>query len=45
MIPDGVVGQAYVVLSRSDIDVTDEQFIAGPSIIEVDAEISFHEKR
>ena len=45
MIPEGVVGQAYVVLSRSDVDVSDEQTIAGPSIIEVATKIPFHKKR
>ena len=34
-IPDGVSGQAYVVLSKSMTDFTDENIIAGPAIIEV----------
>ena len=34
-IPNGVLGQSYVVLSRSDVDVSDEQIVAGPAILEV----------
>ena len=45
MLHEGVVGQAYVVLSRSDVDVSDEHIIAGPSIIEVATIVSFHKKR
>lgn len=42
-VPEGALGQVYVVLSRSDVDFSDEQIIAGPSIIEVAAENPFHE--
>lgn len=35
MIPAGVSGQTYVVLSRSCTDFTDETIIAGPAILEV----------
>ncbi|KAL8802676.1 MAG: hypothetical protein Q9223_006522 [Gallowayella weberi] len=34
-IPAGVQGQAYVVLSKSDTDFSDEKIIAGPQILEV----------
>ncbi|KAI4246373.1 MAG: hypothetical protein L6R40_002041 [Gallowayella cf. fulva] len=34
-IPAGVQGQAYVVLSKSDTNFSDEKIIAGPQIIEV----------
>ncbi|KAL8682007.1 MAG: hypothetical protein Q9186_001883 [Xanthomendoza sp. 1 TL-2023] len=34
-IPAGVQGQAYVVLSKSSTDFSDEKIIAGPAIIEV----------
>ncbi|MCJ1340416.1 hypothetical protein MMC09_005712 [Bachmanniomyces sp. S44760] len=34
-IPAGVQGQTYVVLSKSATDVTDENIIAGPAILEV----------
>ena len=34
-IPAGVQGQSYVVLSLSDTNFSDENIIAGPSIIEV----------
>lgn len=34
-IPDGVSGQAYVVLSKSETDFSDENIIAGPAILEV----------
>ncbi|KAI9881615.1 MAG: hypothetical protein M1830_000179 [Pleopsidium flavum] len=34
-IPGGVMGQVYVVLSKSRTDFSDENIIAGPSIIEV----------
>ncbi|KAL9128950.1 MAG: hypothetical protein Q9217_002466 [Psora testacea] len=34
-IPDGVLGQCYIVLSRSDYNFSDEQVIAGPAILEV----------
>ena len=34
-IPAGVAGQAYVVLSKSNTDFSDEHIIAGPAILEV----------
>jgi len=34
-IPAGVMGQTYVVLSRSCTDFTDENIIAGPALFEV----------
>ena len=34
-IPMGVVGQVYVVLSKSATKVNDENVISGPAIIEV----------
>lgn len=34
-IPDGVSGQVYVVLSKSETDFSDENIIAGPAILEV----------
>lgn len=34
-IPDGVSGQVYVLLSLSATKFTDEEFIAGPAILEV----------
>lgn len=33
-IPTGVMGQAYVVLSNSCQDPSDENIIAGPAILE-----------
>lgn len=38
-IPAGVMGQAYVLLSRSCTDFSDEKVIAGPSVIEVSVSI------
>ena len=34
-IPEGVVGQSYVFLSRSGDDFSDSNIIAGPAIIQV----------
>lgn len=34
-IPEGVAGQVYVVLSKSDTKFNDENIIAGPAILEV----------
>ena len=34
-IPEGVVGQSYVLLSRSSDDFSDSNTIAGPAIIQV----------
>jgi hypothetical protein len=34
-LPTGMAGQVYVVLSTSPTDVTDENIIAGPAILEV----------
>ena len=34
-IPDGVLGQSYVVLSTSKSEVRDEDIVAGPAILEV----------
>ena len=35
LIPAGVQGQSYVVLSLSETDFSDENIIAGPAILEV----------
>ena len=37
-IPEGVVGQSYVLLSRSSDDFSDSNTIAGPAIIQVRSE-------
>jgi len=34
-VPDGVSGQAYVVLTGCDDAVNDETITAGPAVIEV----------
>ena len=34
-IPEGVVGQSYVLLSRSSDDFSDSNTVAGPAIIQV----------
>lgn len=34
-IPVGVMGQSYVILSRSCDDFSDQYIIAGPAILEV----------
>ena len=34
-IPDVVIGQSYVVLSRSDRDFRDGNILAGPAVLEV----------
>jgi len=35
VVPEGVNGQSYVVLTSSDAEVTDDNTIAGPAIIEI----------
>lgn len=37
-IPAGVVGQTYVVLSKSDKDFSGVNIVAGPAVIEVSVE-------
>ena len=37
-IPEGVLGQSYVFLSRSGDDFSDSNIIAGPTIIQVSLE-------
>ncbi len=39
-IPEGISGQVYVLLSRSEEDFSDANVIAGPAIIEVEAEMT-----
>lgn len=35
LIPEGVIGQSYVLLSRSSDDFSDMNTIAGPAILQV----------
>lgn len=39
-IPEGIMGQSYVVLTKGHKEVTDENIVAGPAIIEVNRAIS-----
>lgn len=34
-IPDGIAGQSYVVITKGKTQVTDDNIVAGPAIIEV----------
>jgi len=36
-LPDGVIGQVYLVLSRSNTNFADQNILAGPAILEVRA--------
>lgn len=34
-LPDGAIGQVYLVLSRSNTNFADQNILAGPAILEV----------
>lgn len=36
MVPEGVEGQSYVVLTMSNTSVSDDNTLAGPAIIEIE---------